>query len=105
MSKNINTKKEHTEEAAQTSQLVADIESWEAEYKKVEETLTKNASHFRSVVESASDGIISIDSDGNIIHWNSAAETIFGYSDQEAFGMPLISIIPERFRKEFSKGI
>src|SRR5574341_611677 len=52
--------------------------------------------HFRSVVETACDGIITADSAGKIIFWNKAAETLFGYPAGEATGKPLTAIIPER---------
>ncbi|MDI6816479.1 MAG: SpoIIE family protein phosphatase [Actinomycetota bacterium] len=54
---------------------------------------------FRSVVQTASDAVISINRSGQIIFWNKAAETIFGYSAEEMTGKALSLIMPERFRK------
>ncbi len=38
----------------------------------------------RAIIESASDAIITANSDGEIVTWNPAAATIFGYTEQEA---------------------
>jgi PAS domain S-box-containing protein len=63
------------------------------------EALEHSKERFRSVVETAGDAIISIDSHGEIIFWNKSAETLFGYSSYEMVGKPLSSIMPERFRE------
>jgi diguanylate cyclase (GGDEF)-like protein/PAS domain S-box-containing protein len=47
------------------------------------ETLRESETRFRSVVESANDAIILMDGRGQIISWNRAAQTIFGYSEDE----------------------
>ena len=60
---------------------------------------------FRSVTETATDAIISITGDENIILWNQAAEQMFGYSSKEAVGEPITIIMPDRFRQAHEKGI
>ncbi|MCK4359104.1 MAG: PAS domain S-box protein [Candidatus Cloacimonetes bacterium] len=72
---------------------------------KIETKLKESEERFRSVVETANDAIISIDSQRKIISWNKAAENIFGYSPDDAVGKPLTFIIPERFQKAFQKGV
>ncbi len=62
------------------------------------ESLAHSEERFRTVVETANDAIISVDSRGNVVYWNKAAENIFGYAAQEVVGEPLSLIIPERFR-------
>jgi len=69
------------------------------------ESLESSERRFRSVVETASDAIISIDSRGNIVFWNRAAENIFGYSSDEAIGKSVTFIMPERFRKDHRMGM
>ncbi|NQT73380.1 MAG: PAS domain S-box protein [Chloroflexi bacterium] len=105
MKKSARTKQELITELDQMKQFASDIETWEAHYKKVEATLKDGEGQFRSIVESASDAIISIDNKGIITYWNAAAEIIFGYSCTEATGMPLSSLMPERLRNNFSKGM
>jgi PAS domain S-box-containing protein len=44
------------------------------------------------------DAIVMIDNDGGVSHWNEAAETIFGYSRQEALGKNLHQLLaPQRY--------
>ncbi|OEU51709.1 MAG: hypothetical protein BA861_01585 [Desulfobacterales bacterium S3730MH5] len=68
--------------------------------KRVEESLRQSEKRFRSVAQTASDGIITIDSRGNIVFWNDAAEKIFGYSSDQAMGQLITLIIPERFGED-----
>ncbi len=75
------------------------------ERERVEESLRQSEERFRSVAQTASDGIIAVDSQGNIVFWNDAAEKIFGYSSGEAVGKRLAFIMPERFRKDHGKGL
>jgi len=51
-----------------------------------------------AVVRDASDAITLQDFDGNILAWNSRAEQIFGYSENEALAMNVRSLIPESAR-------
>ncbi len=60
---------------------------------------------FRAVAETASDGIISADENGDIIYWNPAAEKIFGYSMAQARGRSLTLLMPERLRKAHQEGM
>jgi PAS domain S-box-containing protein len=59
---------------------------------------------FSSFANSTSDGMIVADADGLIRYWNRAAESIFGYTREEALGQPLVTIIPERDRSRHLKG-
>jgi PAS domain S-box-containing protein len=69
------------------------------------ESLEQSEERFRTVVESANDAIISVDSAGHLVHWNRAAEDIFGYTAGEAVGKPLSLIIPQRFRETHDKAM
>jgi len=73
--------------------------------KQAEEVLRESEECFRSVAETASDAIASINIHGNIIFWNHTAETMFGYSADEVVGKPLTLIMPERFRKAYKKAM
>lgn len=61
--------------------------------------------HFRSVVETANDAIISINDQGRITLWNRAASRIFGCTEDEMLGRPLTQILPERFRQAHKDGL
>lgn len=58
----------------------------------------------RQIVDNSEDAIIFADRDGIIALWNSGAETMFGYSADEALGQSLDLIIPERLRERHWKG-
>jgi two-component system sensor histidine kinase UhpB len=59
----------------------------------------------RSVVESAIDAIVTVDSNGRIIFWNPKAEMMFGYKAAEVIGQPVAVIMPERFREIHQQGL
>jgi PAS domain S-box-containing protein len=69
------------------------------------ESLADSEERFRSVVETASDAIITIDSQGHIVFWNQTAENIFGYSADEILGKPLTFIMPKKFHRDHQKGL
>jgi PAS domain S-box-containing protein len=69
------------------------------------ESLEHSEERFRSVVETAIDAIISVDSRGTIIFWNPQAELMFGYSATEMIGKPVAVIMPEQFRQAHQLGL
>lgn len=73
--------------------------------KQTEEKLRESEERFRSVVETARDAIILVDNHGEIVTWNRAAETLFGYAAEETIGQPLTIVIPHRFRSDHLHGL
>jgi len=69
------------------------------EVKRTETALTESEGRFRAVVQSAAEAIICADRQGRVLSWNKAAERLFGYSEQEVLGQPLLIIMPARFRE------
>ncbi|MCA1932997.1 MAG: PAS domain S-box protein [Calditerrivibrio sp.] len=51
-------------------------------------------------IESASDVILSVNDCGIIEYWNCSAEILFGFKKDEAIGMSLDIIIPEKHREK-----
>ncbi len=91
-----------------TAKLVKTTEQLKRELvgrKRVEESLRQSEERFRSVAQTANDGIITVDSHGDIVFWNDAAEKTFGYSADEVMGKPLTVIMPQRFRKDHAAGL
>jgi PAS domain S-box-containing protein len=69
------------------------------------EELENSEERFRSLTQSAGDGIVSTDHKGNIVLWNRAAESMFGYPADEIVGQPLTTVIPDRFHQAHKDGI
>ena len=59
---------------------------------------------FRRIVEEMPEAVIFADREGAVRLWNRGAETMFGYSADEALGQSLDLIIPERFRARHWEG-
>ena len=60
----------------------------------------------RLIIETAPDAFISMDSNGNIIDWNPAAESIFGWKQNEIIGKKLAeTIIPVQHREAHKRGL
>ena len=62
-------------------------------------------SRFQAITESTIDAIISIDQEGKILSWNSAAEKLFGFKEKEAIGEVIEIIIPNDFVDAHRKGL
>ena len=57
--------------------------------------------HFRAIVESSDDAIISKTLDGRITSWNPGATRMFGYSEQDMLHQPMLKLFPpERVAEE-----
>ncbi|MGA2531693.1 MAG: PAS domain S-box protein [Candidatus Aminicenantales bacterium] len=69
------------------------------ERKKAEEKLRESEEKFKSISACAQDAILMMDNRGRVSYWNRAAEGIFGYTAEEAFGQEIHSwLAPESFR-------
>ncbi|MBM4242078.1 MAG: PAS domain S-box protein, partial [Euryarchaeota archaeon] len=81
--------------------MVRDI----AERKNTENALKRSERHFRSVVETAEDAIVTTDGFGDIIFWNDAAEKIFEYSSAEVLGKNVDVLIPDKSKVDHHEGM
>lgn len=69
-------------------------------------SLQENIDCTQLPIDSAQDGIISMDHDGNITAWNSQAEHIFGYSSSQALGREMTAlIVPPAYRERCRQGV
>lgn len=55
--------------------------------------------------ETTSDAFVCVDVENRIIHWNRAAEVMFGWSKSEALGRTLDLIMPKRHREGHRRGL
>jgi len=57
-----------------------------------------------SIVDGADDAIVGIDLDGTITSWNDGAVRLLGYSETEAIGRPMMTMVPtERHASELQR--
>ena len=75
------------------------------ERKQTENRLKESEERFRSLTETATDAIISIDADGRINLFNLVAEHIFGYSANEIIGHSMDVMIPDEYGNRHMEGI
>jgi len=59
-----------------------------------------------AIVASAFDAILTMDARGDVVEFNPAAQSLFGYTEREALGKPLAElIIPARLRERHRAGL
>ena len=71
----------------------------------------RSENQVRTILDTAMDGVISIDERQNIILFNGAAEEIFGWRFEQVIGKPITLLIPQRYEsrhweyvEQFGKG-
>lgn len=72
--------------------------------KHMEQALRDSETRIRAVAQSAIDAIISANDDDKVVFWNSGAQRIFGYREEEILGKPVTTLIPERYKDAHSLG-
>ncbi len=75
------------------------------ERKLTEKALKESEARYRLVHNTAFDGIIIANSQDRIIDCNDSAARIFGYARGEIIGMPVSTIVPEKYREAHRKGL
>jgi PAS domain S-box-containing protein len=77
-----------------------------SEQKAAEEALRESEERFRTMTDAAKDAIMMMDQEGKVTFWNKSAETVFGYSREEALGCDLLSLVaPGEFRDKAREGM
>lgn len=75
------------------------------ERKLTEKALKESEARYRLVHNTAFDGIIIANSADRIIDCNDSAARIFGFSRGELIGIPVLTIIPEKYKEAHRKGL
>jgi PAS domain S-box-containing protein len=52
----------------------------------------KDAAHYKTILDSVADGVFTVDREFHIASWNKAAETITGFTAEEAIGKPCFEV-------------
>jgi PAS domain S-box-containing protein len=70
-----------------------------------EETIANREHRLRTVVESSTDALVTMDADGRILAWNPVAERLFGWRADEVMGKDLAEVtMPPRIRELYREG-
>ncbi len=93
-----------TAEDVSVAAAFARIVSFTLNNSRILEKLNDSEKRFRSVAQTASEAIITINSRGDIVFWNRAAEKIFGYPAQKILGKSLTLVIPGQFKEVRGNG-
>ena len=80
--------------------IVVLLETIQKQRWQVETVLSQAKEQFRSIFETAPDGIMTADREGRIVLVNDRIMEIFGYSGEELIGRPIEVLVPERFRED-----
>ena len=83
------------------------------ERKRAEKALQESEERLRTIVEASLDAIIVVNAEGRLVLFNSAAQELFQYSEEEALNQPadillreeICKIHQERLEKFLKKGV
>lgn len=75
------------------------------ERKETDRKLADSEYRFRTIANTAVNGMVTVDSKGNIDFFNRAAERLFGFASDEVVGRDLTMLIPERYRNAHKAGL
>lgn len=92
-----NKKGGFTDKDAEIAKVYADLAAISLMNSMTLQSLEDSEERFRSVAQTATDAVITVDSEGRVMFWNNGATKIFNYSSDEMMGKKLDSIMPERF--------
>lgn len=74
--------------------------------KRAEDALKESEEKFHSIAEVAQDAVTMLGANGKLIYWNHAAERIFGYTKDEAYGQNLHKLLmPPRYYERATKAL
>jgi diguanylate cyclase (GGDEF)-like protein/PAS domain S-box-containing protein len=77
-----------------------------SERKRAEEAVRESEHRFRMILDTSLDAVVTIDAAGIINGWNKQAESLFGWTREEAIGKILAqTIIPKRYREAHRIGL
>lgn len=73
---------------------------------RVERLVAQRSMELKTISDAALDGVIMMDCHGCVVHWNPAAERIFGYSREEVLDRAVHELlVPPSYRQEARQGL
>lgn len=79
---------------------------WEQQARKAERQAKMHAAQLQATVSASLDGIIVINSNGEVVDFSDSAERIFGYKRADILGLPMEElIVPKRYRDAHNAGM
>ena len=82
------------------------IAKWQNIVAGSNQKLTENEARLWATVNSALDGVISIDAEDRLIDFNPAAVSMFGWKREEVIGRTMAEfLIPERYREDYRRSL
>ncbi|MDH5711456.1 MAG: EAL domain-containing protein [Gammaproteobacteria bacterium] len=76
------------------------------ERKQAVQALTESQQKLNTIIETALDAVVQMNTNGVITGWNNQAEKIFGWPREQVIGRPLgETIIPQPYREAHTKGL
>jgi len=73
---------------------------------RIEQLASRRTTELATISNSALDAVVMMDPDGNVVHWNPAAEQMFGYRREEILGGKVHqTLVPEKYRQKAADGM
>jgi len=73
---------------------------------RIERLVAQRSEELNTISDAALDAVIMMDSTGCVVHWNPAAERIFGYSREEVLGRAVHELlVPPQYRQRAREGL
>ncbi|OPX93931.1 MAG: Blue-light-activated protein [Syntrophorhabdus sp. PtaB.Bin006] len=87
------TKEQLINELAEMGREIEDLKKSEAGHREAEKALREREEQFRNLMEYMPVSVQGYRTDGTVVYWNKASESIYGYSSDEALGRNLEDLI------------
>lgn len=78
----------------------------ETQRRRAEDQLRANEEKLRSISEAALDAVVMMDAQGHAVHWNPAAQRMFGYAAEEVLGQNIHRLVtPARLQARWERAL
>ncbi len=100
-----NKAQDYTERDMETVRLISD-NVWHLVHKRrAVGELRASETRYRTITDTARDGVVTIDSESLIVACNPAVTQLFGYTQEELSGQSLTLLMPQRYRQRHLEGM